>query len=66
MTIAFKSIGSTPLPKALLASIILDSIVGRTMDELVALGYGKLTVDDIAYLGWICGRSLRLGKEEIR
>ncbi len=60
MTIGFKSIASTPLPESLLASIVLDKIVGRTVDELVDLGYGKVTVDDIGKLEWLSGRRVML------
>jgi hypothetical protein len=54
MTIGFHPTGSTPLPDSLLAEIVLAKIVDRTPRELVALGYGKLTVDDIARLAFRC------------
>ncbi len=58
--IKFKSIASTPLPESLVASIVLDKIVGRTPGELVALGYGKLSLRDISDLGWLCERKVTL------
>ncbi len=60
MTITFK-VDSTPLPEALVASIVLDKIIGPTPSELVAMGYGELTVDDIGRMAWLCGRNVEVG-----
>ena len=60
MTIGFYPSASTPLPESLVASIILGRLVGHTLHELVELGYGKLTVDDIGKLEWLSGRRVSL------
>ncbi len=53
--IGFISGGSTPLPAPLVAQLILGVFFGRTPAELVELGYGKMTLDDIGELSRLCG-----------